>query len=107
MYSDLASQRVETRLNGQLVQDQPISDMIWDIAFLIEYCSTFTPLAPGDVIVTGTPAFCSLVPMVCTTVANGSAGGSGGCSGLRESSTITITMKMNSRPIIKSLAEAM
>jgi 2-keto-4-pentenoate hydratase/2-oxohepta-3-ene-1,7-dioic acid hydratase in catechol pathway len=53
--SDLASQRVETRLNGQLVQDQPISDMIWDIAFLIEYCSTFTPLAPGDVIVTGTP----------------------------------------------------
>lgn len=53
--SDLASQRVQTRLNGQLVQDQPISDMIWDIAFLIEYCSTFTPLAPGDVIVTGTP----------------------------------------------------
>ena len=58
-------------------------------------------------IVTGTPAFCSLVPMVCTTVASGSAGGSGGSSGLRESSTITITMKMNSRPIIKSLAEAM
>jgi 2-keto-4-pentenoate hydratase/2-oxohepta-3-ene-1,7-dioic acid hydratase in catechol pathway len=53
--ADLASQRVQTRLNGQLVQDQPISDMIWDVAFVIEYCSTFTPLAPGDVIVTGTP----------------------------------------------------
>lgn len=52
---DLASQRVQTRLNGQLVQDQPISDMIWDVAFIIEYCSTFTPLEPGDVIVTGTP----------------------------------------------------
>jgi 2-keto-4-pentenoate hydratase/2-oxohepta-3-ene-1,7-dioic acid hydratase in catechol pathway len=52
---DLASQRVQTRLNGQLVQDQPISDLIWDIPFLIHYCSTFTPLAPGDVIVTGTP----------------------------------------------------
>ncbi len=52
---DLASQRVQTRLNGQLVQDQPISDMIWDIAFIIEYCSTFTPLNPGDVIVSGTP----------------------------------------------------
>lgn len=52
---DLASQRVQTRLNGQLVQDQPISDMIWDVAFIIEYCSTFTPLSPGDVIVTGTP----------------------------------------------------
>lgn len=52
---DLASQRVQTRLNGDLVQDQPISDLIWDIPFLIEYCSTFTTLAPGDVIVTGTP----------------------------------------------------
>lgn len=53
--SDLSNQRVQTRLNGQLVQDQPISDMIWDIAFIIEYCSTFTPLNPGDVIVSGTP----------------------------------------------------
>lgn len=53
--ADLGSQRVQTRLNGELVQDQPISDMIWDIAFVIEYCSTFTPLEPGDVIVTGTP----------------------------------------------------
>jgi 2-keto-4-pentenoate hydratase/2-oxohepta-3-ene-1,7-dioic acid hydratase in catechol pathway len=52
---DLASQRLQTRINGQLVQDQPISDMIWDVAFIIEYCSTFTPLSPGDVIATGTP----------------------------------------------------
>ncbi|WP_298195743.1 fumarylacetoacetate hydrolase family protein, partial [Novosphingobium sp.] len=52
---DLASQRVQTRLNGELVQDQPISDLIWDIPFLIAYCSTFTELAPGDVIATGTP----------------------------------------------------
>ncbi|OYW50391.1 MAG: 5-carboxymethyl-2-hydroxymuconate isomerase [Novosphingobium sp. 28-62-57] len=52
---DLGSQRVQTRLNGELVQDQPISDMIWDVAFVIEYCSTFAPLSPGDVIVTGTP----------------------------------------------------
>ncbi|WP_298200075.1 fumarylacetoacetate hydrolase family protein [Novosphingobium sp.] len=53
--ADLASQRVQTRLNGELVQDQPISDLIWDIPFLIAYCSTFTSLAPGDVIATGTP----------------------------------------------------
>jgi len=52
---DLAILRVQTRLNGELLQDQPISDLIWDIPFLIEYLSTFTPLAPGDVIVTGTP----------------------------------------------------
>lgn len=53
--ADLGSQRVQTRLNGELVQDQPISDMIWDVPFLIEYISAFTPLAPGDVIVSGTP----------------------------------------------------
>jgi 2-keto-4-pentenoate hydratase/2-oxohepta-3-ene-1,7-dioic acid hydratase in catechol pathway len=52
---DLASQRVQTRLNGELVQDQPVSDMIWDIPTVIEYISAFTPLAPGDVIATGTP----------------------------------------------------
>lgn len=52
---DLTSQRVQTRLNGELVQDQPISDMIWDIPTLIAYCSIFTRLEPGDVIITGTP----------------------------------------------------
>lgn len=52
---DLGALRVQTRLNGELMQDQPISDLIWDIPFLIEYCSAFTPLAAGDVIVTGTP----------------------------------------------------
>jgi 2-keto-4-pentenoate hydratase/2-oxohepta-3-ene-1,7-dioic acid hydratase in catechol pathway len=52
---DLAAQRVQTRLNGELLQDQPISDMLWGVPELIEYLSAFTPLGPGDVIVTGTP----------------------------------------------------
>lgn len=52
---DLADQHVVTRLNGQVVQDQPISEMIWPIDELIEYISAFTPLAVGDVIATGTP----------------------------------------------------
>lgn len=53
--TDLGSQRVQTRVNGELLQDQPVSDMIWDIPTIIAYCSTFTELAPGDVIATGTP----------------------------------------------------
>ena len=52
---DLGALRVQTRLNGELVQDQPIGDMIWDIPTVIAYLSAFTPLAPGDVIATGTP----------------------------------------------------
>jgi 2-keto-4-pentenoate hydratase/2-oxohepta-3-ene-1,7-dioic acid hydratase in catechol pathway len=52
---ELGTQRVQTRLNGQLVQDQAIADMIWSVAEIIEYCSGFTMLEPGDVIATGTP----------------------------------------------------
>jgi 2-keto-4-pentenoate hydratase/2-oxohepta-3-ene-1,7-dioic acid hydratase in catechol pathway len=37
------------------MQDQPIADMIFDVPAIVAYCSTFTPLNPGDVIATGTP----------------------------------------------------
>lgn len=43
-----------TRLNGEVMQHTRTSDMIFDLRHLIEYCSTFTELAPGDVIVSGT-----------------------------------------------------
>jgi 2-keto-4-pentenoate hydratase/2-oxohepta-3-ene-1,7-dioic acid hydratase in catechol pathway len=43
-----------TRLNGQVMQHAPVSDLLFDIPTLINYCSTFTILEPGDVIVTGT-----------------------------------------------------
>jgi 2-keto-4-pentenoate hydratase/2-oxohepta-3-ene-1,7-dioic acid hydratase in catechol pathway len=52
---DLGSLRLQTRLNGEVVQDATISQMIFDIPRQIEYCSAFTRLEPGDVIVTGTP----------------------------------------------------
>ena len=38
------------------MQDAPIADMRFGVAELIAYCSTFTPLEPGDVISTGTPS---------------------------------------------------
>jgi 2-keto-4-pentenoate hydratase/2-oxohepta-3-ene-1,7-dioic acid hydratase in catechol pathway len=52
---DLSEVHVVTRLNGQVVQDQPIGEMIFPIARIIAYLSAFTPLSPGDVIATGTP----------------------------------------------------
>ncbi|WP_343207521.1 fumarylacetoacetate hydrolase family protein [Blastomonas sp. AAP53] len=52
---DPATLSVTTRLNGTVVQSQPTADMIFPIPQLIAYISTFTHLAPGDVIVTGTP----------------------------------------------------
>jgi 2-keto-4-pentenoate hydratase/2-oxohepta-3-ene-1,7-dioic acid hydratase in catechol pathway len=44
-----------TRVNGQVMQQATTAQMIFQVADLIEYCSTFTPLSPGDVIVSGTP----------------------------------------------------
>ncbi|HLX15923.1 MAG TPA: fumarylacetoacetate hydrolase family protein [Bradyrhizobium sp.] len=52
---ELGPLRLQTRLNGEVVQDATISQMIFDIPRQIEYCSSFTRLEPGDVIVTGTP----------------------------------------------------
>jgi 2-keto-4-pentenoate hydratase/2-oxohepta-3-ene-1,7-dioic acid hydratase in catechol pathway len=52
---DLAKLRLQTRVNGQVVQDALIEQMIFDIPRQIEYCSSFTRLEPGDVIATGTP----------------------------------------------------
>lgn len=46
---------IETRLNGEVMQQATLADLIFSVARLISYCSRFTPLAPGDVIVTGTP----------------------------------------------------
>lgn len=52
---ELAELKLQTRLNGQVVQEARIKQMIFDIPRQIEYCSTFTRLEPGDVIVSGTP----------------------------------------------------
>ena len=44
-----------TRVNGETMQSAPVSDLVFDVPFLIEYCSTFMTLRPSDVIATGTP----------------------------------------------------
>ena len=48
--------RLQTRLNGQVVQEASIDDLIFDIATLVSLLSVAHALEPGDVIVTGTPA---------------------------------------------------
>lgn len=51
----LAPLRIVSRVNGATMQDARLGDMIFDVATIIAYCSTFTELVPGDVIATGTP----------------------------------------------------
>jgi len=46
--------RLETRLNGRIMQSAPTSDLMFDVPALVEYISTVFPLRPADVISTGT-----------------------------------------------------
>ncbi|HVY82867.1 MAG TPA: fumarylacetoacetate hydrolase family protein [Steroidobacteraceae bacterium] len=50
--------RLTFRLNGEVMQDELVDDMLFDIATQIEYISKYAQLLPGDVICTGTPAGC-------------------------------------------------
>ncbi|MFO1402312.1 MAG: fumarylacetoacetate hydrolase family protein [Steroidobacteraceae bacterium] len=52
---DIRSQTLTTRVNGAVMQQARLDDLVFDIPALVEYCSTFTELVPGDVLVTGTP----------------------------------------------------
>jgi len=47
--------RLTTKVNGELRQNSNTGDMIFSIAGIISYISTYFPLLPGDVITTGTP----------------------------------------------------
>lgn len=52
---DLDAMEITTRLNGEVMQHARSSLLVFGFADLLAYCSTFVELAPGDVIVTGTP----------------------------------------------------
>ena len=48
--------QITLRQNGEVRQDTSTSDMLWDVARLIEFATTFYTLHPGDVFFTGTPS---------------------------------------------------
>jgi 2-keto-4-pentenoate hydratase/2-oxohepta-3-ene-1,7-dioic acid hydratase in catechol pathway len=53
---NLDNMEITTRLNGEVMQNSSAAFLIFSFSDLISYCSSFTELVPGDVIVTGTPA---------------------------------------------------
>lgn len=52
---DLPSLRVITRVNDEVRQDAPVTDMIFDVGAILQFVSEFMTLEPGDLIATGTP----------------------------------------------------
>lgn len=53
--ADPQNLRIRCWLNGELRQDATTADMIFGVADIISYASTFMTLEPGDIIATGTP----------------------------------------------------
>jgi 2-keto-4-pentenoate hydratase/2-oxohepta-3-ene-1,7-dioic acid hydratase in catechol pathway len=52
---DTSSLRLQTYLNGDVVQDGSTADLIFDVPRLVAHVSSVMTLLPGDVILTGTP----------------------------------------------------
>jgi 2-keto-4-pentenoate hydratase/2-oxohepta-3-ene-1,7-dioic acid hydratase in catechol pathway len=54
--AEVGAMRLALRLNGEPMQDACASDLLFDLPALIAHVSAITPLQPGDVILTGSPA---------------------------------------------------
>lgn len=50
--------RLETRVNGEVVQSSSTAEMIFGVAELLSFCSRYFTLEPGDVLLSGTPWGC-------------------------------------------------
>lgn len=50
------SQLVTAQVDGELKQSAPLSDMVFNVPFIIEFVTKVMTLLPGDVILTGTPS---------------------------------------------------
>lgn len=53
---DIISKKVTTKVNGEIMQQATVGQMIFDIQTLISYISGVIELYPGDLIFTGTPS---------------------------------------------------
>ena len=52
---DSSNLLLQTRLNGEVVQKQVTSDLIFDCPTIVSWISNWVTLMPGDIIYTGTP----------------------------------------------------
>ena len=53
---DFHSKHIQTRVNGDVVQDGTTDEMIWDMHYLVADIARTITLLPGDVLLSGTPA---------------------------------------------------
>lgn len=53
---EIGSQRIHLEVNGEVRQDARLDDLIWKVEEIVSHLSHYYHLAPGDLIMTGTPA---------------------------------------------------
>jgi 5-oxopent-3-ene-1,2,5-tricarboxylate decarboxylase/2-hydroxyhepta-2,4-diene-1,7-dioate isomerase len=53
---DFHGKRIQTRVNGEVVQDGTTDEMVWDMRYLVADIARTITLLPNDVILSGTPA---------------------------------------------------
>ncbi len=53
---DFRGKRIQTRVNGAVVQDGNTDEMIWNMHYLVADIARTITLLPGDVLLSGTPA---------------------------------------------------
>jgi 2-keto-4-pentenoate hydratase/2-oxohepta-3-ene-1,7-dioic acid hydratase in catechol pathway len=53
--ADYGKLLLQTRINGEIVQKQYTSDLIFDVPAILSWVSGWVTLSPGDIIYTGTP----------------------------------------------------
>lgn len=54
--ADPMNLRIVLKLNGNVMQDESTSDMIFGVAQLVSYASSIVELRPSDLLLTGSPA---------------------------------------------------
>jgi fumarylpyruvate hydrolase len=52
---DVSKGKIELKVNGKVVQSSDLSKLIWSVPEVISNLSHLVRLAPGDLIMTGTP----------------------------------------------------
>lgn len=62
-----AELRIRGGVDGGRQQDAALSDMVFDVPFLLEYISACMTLLPGDIVFTGTPEGVTALRPGCTT----------------------------------------
>jgi 2,4-diketo-3-deoxy-L-fuconate hydrolase len=53
---DYRALRISLKVNGELMQDEGVDDIMYGVEALVAYVSTITELWPGDLLLTGSPA---------------------------------------------------